>query len=172
MATPLSLVIILTVAACTTTVHGSCASQKNSEQSCSTEGCSKLTVDCKEFTRMPYPTATGQTSLLPGATPAYGASTFAKWDELYPPAAFPAAFPLVKNLSPYAFDTATYVSIEPTELHFPVKYRAAHNGKEMTTRGTMEFVTTFELDETVAVEQSAGAAVTMPETKLLTLHDF
>jgi hypothetical protein len=117
---------------------------------------------------MPYPTATGQTSLLPGATPAYDASTFAKWDELYPPAAFPAAFPLVKNLSPYAFDTATYVSIEPTELHFPVKYRAAQNGKEMTTRGTMEFVTTFELDETVAVEQSAGAAVTMPETEMLT----
>ena len=155
------LFILLSFAACkTTVVHATCAAPQSGELTCGINGCSKFDLDCEEYTRMPYPTAAGQTSLLPGATPTYAASTFAKWDELYPPAEYPV-FPTVKKPSPYAFNTVSFVKIEPTELHMPVKYRATQDGKEMTTRGTMEFVTTFKLDESVAVAQSAGVAVTM-----------
>ena len=136
------LIILLSFAACETTA--SCAASQSGELTCGINGCSKFDLDCEEYTRMPYPTAAGQTSLLPGATPTYAASTFAMWDELYPPAESPV-FPTVKKPSPYAFDTVSFVKIEPTELHLPVKFRATQNGKEMTTRGTMEFVTTFEL---------------------------
>ena len=161
--TPIQLLlfILLSFAACkTTVVHATCAAPQSGELTCGINGCSKFDLDCEEYTRMPYPTAAGQTSLLPGATPTYAASTFAKWDELYPPAEYPV-FPSVKKPSPYAFNTVSFVKIEPTELHMPVKYRATQDGKEMTTRGTMEFVTTFKLDGSVAVAQSAGVAVTM-----------
>jgi hypothetical protein len=48
------------------------------------EGFTKFALDCAEYTRMPYPTSQGQTSLLPGTSPTYSSSTFAKWDKIIP----------------------------------------------------------------------------------------
>jgi len=47
-------------------------------------GCTKFALDCAEYTRMPYPTSQGQATLLPGTSPTYSSSTFAKWDKIIP----------------------------------------------------------------------------------------
>ena len=133
-------------------VHAICGAPTGGTTKCvGGAGCTKFALDCAEYTRMPYPTSQGQATLLPGTSPTYSSSTFAKWDKI---------IPNEEVILPYNLNTVTYVAIEPTELTVDKLCKAKQGSKVLHVRGTMQFITTFKLNGDVTINQAAGAVVT------------
>ena len=96
-------------------VHAICGAPTGGTTKCvGGAGCTKFALDCAEYTRMPYPTSQGQTTLA-GPSPTYSSSTYAEWDKI---------IPSEEVILPYNFNRVTYVAIEPTELTLDRVFKA------------------------------------------------
>lgn len=129
------------------------------------QGCTSASVDCKWFTRMPYPSAADA-----GSSPTYATDTFARWDDLMPePGSAKGAEP-----GEYDWTIKTRLKISPLTdnrswpllLNSQTDYFYAQDitggtsdGATLPMLGNIDYSVVYELDGGTAIEATSGSTV-------------